>query len=188
MTMTEWPTTPWTPPAQQPWPVAGNMSAPAKPVLNPAFAKYDAMTQDQILMEWQRMKDAIEAAKETEMEMRKYIVTRAFPKPEEGMNTVDLGNGYQLKAAIKYNYNLADNETVEAGLDKIAALGNQGAFIAERLVSWKPSFLLKEYRQLCEDKEKGSKFAEETLAVINTFLTVTEAAPTVEIKAPKAKK
>jgi hypothetical protein len=146
------------------------------------------MNEDQLLLLWEQKKRAIETAKEEELELRKYIVKREFPKPNEGMNTKELGQGYQLKAAIKYNYNLADNDTVEACLEKISAMGNAGSAIADRLVSWKPNFLLTEYRQLCEDKEKGSKFADECLKVIGEMLTITEAAPTLEIKEPKARK
>ena len=152
--------------------------------LNP----WDSMNEDALLLEWKAKKDAIEKAKSEEMDLRKYIVGREFPKKNEGMNTKELGNGYQLKAAIKYNYNLADNDTVEATLDKISKLGNAGSAIADRLVSWKPSFLLQEYRTLQEDKEKGSQFANEALSIINEMLTITEGAPTLEIIAPKAKK
>jgi len=123
-----------------------------------------------------------------EMDLRKYIVGRSFPKKIEGTNTKELGNGYQLKASIKYNYNLADNDTVEEKLNKISSLGNMGPFIADRLVSWKPSFLLTEYRQLCEDEAKGDKFAKSVLNIVNEMLTITEAAPSLEIKEPKGKK
>lgn len=149
---------------------------------------WDAMNEDQLLLLWEQKKRAIETAKEEEMELRKYIVKREFPKANEGMNTKELGGGYQLKAGVKYNYNLADNDTVEACLEKISGLGNAGSAIADRLVSWKPNFLLTEYRQLVEDKEKGSKFADDCLNVISQMLTITEAAPTLEIKEPKVKK
>lgn len=148
----------------------------------------DAMNEDQLLMLWQSRKEAIEQAKEAEMELRKYIVSRAFPDKREGMNNKDLGNGYQLKAGIKYNYNLADNDTVEACLERIASIGNTGGFIADRLVSWKPNFLLTEYRQLQEAAEKGEKPAIEILKIIPEMLTITEAAPSLEIKEPKGKK
>ena len=154
------------------------------PSLNP----WDNMNEDALLLEWQASKDAIERAKVYEMDLRKYIVKREFPKPTEGMNNKDLGNGYVLKAAIKYNYNLADNDTVEATLEKLSKLGNAGSAISDRLVSWKPNFLLTEYRQLQEDKEKGSQFANQALDIINSMLTITEGAPTLEIKEPKAKK
>lgn len=149
---------------------------------------YDGWTNDQCLMHWQSLKDALSAAKDAELEFRKYVVSREFPQPKEGMNTKDLGGGFQLKAGIKYNYKLPDNEAVEAGLKKIENLGNDGPFIADRLVSWTPNFLLTEYRQLQEDASKGSKFATDALAVIHEFLVITEAAPTVDIVEPKAKK
>lgn len=152
--------------------------------LNP----WDNMNEDALLLEWQAKKDAIEKAKSEEMDLRKYIVGREFPKKNEGTNRKELGGGYDLKAVVKYNYNLADNDTVEATLDKISKLGNAGSAIADRLVSWKPNFLLGEYRQLQEDKEKGSQFANEALSIINEMLTITEGAPTLEIIAPKAKK
>lgn len=149
---------------------------------------WDGLTEDQLLLAWDDIKKTITTATAQEMELRKYIVNRAFPKKEEGMNTKPLGNGYELKASVKFNYNLADNDTVENCLARVAALGNQGPFIADRLVSWKPSFLLTEYRQLVEDKEKGDKFAENVLKEITPMLTITDGAPTLEIKAPKAKK
>ena len=159
------------------WPVSG---WPGNPL--------DAMSEDQLLMLWDSKKKAIEIDKEEEMDLRKYIVGRAFPKKQEGTNTKELGQGYQLKATIKYNYNLADNDTVEEKLNKISSLGNMGPFIADRLVSWKPSFLLTEYRQLCEDEAKGDKFAKSVLNIVNEMLTISEAAPSLEIKEPKVKK
>jgi hypothetical protein len=168
----------WPKPSEaNPWPLSAHS-------LNP----WDNMNEDQLLLEWQKKKDAIEVAKAEEMDLRKYIVKREFPKAQEGTNTKELGQGYQLKAGIKYNYNLADNDTVEDCLNKISKLGNEGTFIAERLVSWKPSFLLTEYRALQESKEKGEKFAGEVLNIVNQMLTITEGAPTLEIKAPKSKK
>lgn len=160
-----------------------NPTVTATPV-NP----FDRMSQDELLMLWDSKKKAIEIAKEEEMDLRKYIVGRAFPKKEEGTNKIDLGQGYQLKSVIKYNYKCDDNDKVENGLNKLAALGNEGSFIAERLVTWTPAFKLTEYRQLQEDKEKGSKFADEALKIITTFITITDAAPTLEIVEPKKKK
>jgi hypothetical protein len=163
---------------------AGAQNAWPQPSLNP----WDGMNEDALLLLWQQKKDAIETAKAEEMDLRKYIVKREFPQKTEGMNTKELGNGYQLKAGVKYNYKLADNDTVESTLEKLSNLGNAGSAISDRLVSWHPNFLLSEYRQLIEDKEKGSKFADDALRVINEMLTITEGAPTLEIKAPKAKK
>lgn len=156
---------------------------------NPTPASpFDALSNDELLMRWQDCKNAIEVAKTAEMEIRKYIVTREFPQPEEGTNTKELGEGFKLKAVIKYNYRLPDNDKVEEGLKKLEALGNQGPFIADRLVGWTPSFKLTEFRVLEEDAAKGDKFANDALAIVYTFLEVSEAAPTLEIKEPKVKK
>jgi len=161
------------------------MNAPVNPFPS---TPWDNLTRDQVLMEWQRCKDAIEVAKAAEMEIRKFIVRSAFPEAKEGTNTQELGNGYKLKAVVKYNYNLLDNDIVEKGLSKISELGNSGSFIADRLVSWHPKFLLSEYRQLQEDKDKGDKTAADIINIINTFLEIKEASPTLEIKEPTKKK
>lgn len=147
----------------------------------------DAMSQDELLVMHEAMKLKLTALKEEELELRKYIVNRAFPAKTEGMNNLDLGNGYTLKAAIKFNYNLADNDTVEKTLDKISKVGNSGAFIVDRLVSWTPSFLLTEYRNLVAAAEHSNE-AQEILALVGEMLTITNAAPTLEVKAPKEKK
>src|ERR1019366_1298508 len=146
----------------------------------------DALSQDDLIVKHIALKRAVEDAKEAEMELRKYIVNRAFPEKHEGVNTLDLGSGYQLKAKVAFNYNLADNDTVEKTLDAIAKVGNQGAFIADRLVSWKPSFLLTEYRALT-DAAPHSAEAQEILALVGVMLTITDAAPTLDVKEPKAK-
>lgn len=143
--------------------------------------------RDGLLMLWQKAKEDIEKAKNFEMEIRKLAVKATFDKPKEGMNTVELGNGYIAKASIKYNYNLADNDTVEACLDEISKVGNEGSFIADRLVGWTPAFKLTEYRLIQEGVEKGDQSCIKIMASINKMLTITEAAPTLEIKAPKTK-
>lgn len=159
-----------------------------KPVNPIPSSPYDAMSNDDLLLEWNKRNKAITTAQTEEMELRKYIAKREFPNANEGMNTKELGNGYQLKAGIKYNYNLADNDKVEECLNHIAALGNEGPFIADRLVGWTPSFKLTEYRLLCEAKEKGDQRASDILKVVEKMLTITEAAPTLEIREPKGKK
>jgi hypothetical protein len=147
------------------------------------------LSRDDLLMLWEKTKQALADAKEKEMELRKYIVARAFPNPNEGMNTEELGNGYQLKAGVKFNYKLVgDNKQIQNALSRIGTVGNQGAFIAERLVSWTPNFLLTEYRVLQEEAENDSPYAKEILKIIGEVLEVTDAAPSLEIKAPKAKK
>ncbi len=146
----------------------------------------DKLSQDELLVLWDQRKKVLAQAKEQEMDLRKYIVSRAFPQAEEGTNTIELGAGYELKAVVKYNYSLKDNDIVEKTLDKIAKIGNIGSFIAERLVSWKPSFLITEYRNLQAAAESSNE-AQEILAAIGEMLVVDDAAPTLTIKEPKKK-
>lgn len=149
---------------------------------------WDSMNEDALLMLWSDKKAAIEKAKAEEMDLRKYIVSREFPKAPEGTTRKDLGNGYQLKAVIKYNYTLAANDIVEECLDHIAALGNEGPFIADRLVSWKASFLKTEYNDLLERKEKGDERAIKILNIVDKMLTIKDAAPDLDIIEPKKAK
>src|ERR1700733_10667740 len=69
-----------------------------QPPVNP----WDALNQDQLLMLWDGKKKALFDVKKAEMELRKYIVSRAFPSATEGTNTLELGNGYSLKAGVKF--------------------------------------------------------------------------------------
>lgn len=158
---------------------------------NPApfpTTKWDTLTNDEKLMAWNKLKLDIEDLKAEEMDLRKLIVRSAFPEAVEGTNTIELGNGYKLKGVVKYNYKLPDNDAVEAGLKKLESLGNQGPFIADRIVGWTASFKLTEYRLLEEDAEKGDKFSIDALAIIHSFLEISEAAPTLTITEPKVKK
>lgn len=145
----------------------------------------DAMSQDDILIAWQYVQSKLASAKKDEIEWRNYVAKRAFPEPKEGTNILALGNGYILKAVVNYHYNLLDNDVVESTLNKIAKIGNQGAFVADRLVSWTPNFLKTEYTKLKEDAEAGSLEAKEMLKLVNEMLVITDAAPKVEIKEPR---
>ncbi len=140
------------------------------------------LSNDQVLQAWDNAKKLLENAKESEIEWRKYAFTRSFPEAKEGTNTVELGNGYALKGVKKLNYKLLDNQIVEKCLDRIAKIGNQGAFIAERLVNWTPSLAVSEWREI----EKQD--TDETKAIyklVLEMLVIDEGAPTLAIKEPK---
>lgn len=138
----------------------------------------NAMSRDQLLVLWNNLKETLETVKKNEMELRKYIVAREFPKAEEGTNSVQIGNGYELKCTLKFSYNLDNkDDKVNLALDEIAKTGNEGTFIAERLVSWKPNLSVKEYRELEPQYKK----------IIDKVLTIKDAAPTLTICEPKGK-
>lgn len=145
----------------------------------------EPLTRDQLLAAWDDAKKALALAKTTEMDLRKRAVAAAFPEVKEGVNTLELENDWSLKAKIKYNYKIVKPATeVWAALERIKKLGNYGAIIADKLVSWQASFLVTEYRPLVEDKD-SSEEAKAILREISGFLEITEAAPELELKGPK---
>lgn len=148
----------------------------------------DKLDRDQVLMKWKEAKDWLQQAKDYEMDMRKYVVSRSFPEAKEGVNTLELGEGYKLKASVKFNYNLKDVETVKNVLYRISEIGNQGSFIANKLVKWEPTFLLTHFRELEEQAKNGLTEAQVMLKLCHEMLIINDAAPTVNIVEPKAKK
>lgn len=148
------------------------------------------VSQDGLLMLWDRSKKQLDYWKEKEIELRKIVAQVLVPAKTEGTVNVELGNDYKAKVNHKYNYKLKeDNDTVWATLDKISKIGNEGKFIADRLVSWHPSFLKTEYTTLQEEADKGSEQAKVILTIVNNeLLTITEAAPELKIIEPKVKK
>ena len=134
------------------------------------------MSRDELLLRWAELKTELEKAKTLEMELRKYIVKREFSSVKEGVNNIELGNGYKLKATLKYNY-VIDNNKIDSALDELAKINNEGSFIAERIVKWKADLVLKEYRELEPQYKK----------IIDEVLTIKDAAPTLEIVEPKVK-
>lgn len=147
---------------------------------------WDALSQDEVLALWEGLKTQLSEVKTKEMELRKYVVKRAFPAPTEGTNKVKLGGGYELKAGIKFDYKLiGTNEQIEECLDRIALIGNEGAFIGSRLVTWSADFHKTEYTSLLEASKAGSKFATEIVTEINKVLQIDDAAPTLAIVEPR---
>lgn len=148
------------------------------------------LNNDGMLMLWKRSKEILDHFKEEEMQYRKICAAFLVPAKTEGTTNVELGAGYKAKVVNKYNYKLPpDNDKVWLTLDKISAIGNEGKFIADRLVSWHPTFLKTEYVTLQEEAEKGSEAAKSILKIVNDeLITIELAAPTLEIKEPKEKK
>lgn len=155
------------------------------PTIKQAVITMDLNERDKLIIAWQEADKALAAAKEREMELRTTTFEYLFPNAEVGTNTYELGKGYEVKGVRKLNYNLANGQgETEAALDAIAKLGNEGQFIAERLVGWTPKLSLTEYKKLEPDANPTHKRIKE---IIDGVLTITDGAPTLEVKEPKAK-
>lgn len=142
------------------------------------------LERDNEILAWQEASKVLEAAKTREMELRKAVMARNFPNANVGTNNLELGMGYKLKAVRKLNYNLANGEgETDKACDEIAKLGNEGQFLAERLVGWTPKLSLTEYNKLEASNPTHAKIK----AIIDAVLTVTDGAPTLEVVPPKGK-
>lgn len=147
-------------------------------------APFDEKTRDLLLSRWNAAKVTLEAAKNSEMEVRKLVAAYVFPTPKEGVNNHELGGGYVLKMGHKLNYRFgAPLEAIEAVEDKCIAIGNEGRFLVERIIVWKADFSKSEYNKL--DTSLAAHKAVKDL--VDTILEITPGSPTLEIKEPKAK-
>lgn len=150
-----------------------------KPVETPEQAR------DRVLIAWQEAAKVLEAAKADEMAKRK----EAFPvvfgtDAKEGTNRVALGNGYSVKGIRKINYKLdADLTKVNAAYDAVLGLGNEGPFLAERILKRVYDFGAGEYKKLdpANPTHAAAKLA------IDAVMTTSDGVPSLEIEAPKVK-
>jgi hypothetical protein len=137
------------------------------------------LTPDEILVNWQMARDDLKRAINTEMYYRTLAIGTFFQNVDkttaEGTHNYDLGNEYKLKCTFKLNYKLDGRDKVDAMLDKLTDTGEDGKFIADRIIKWAPSLSLSEYRVLSPEQKK----------VVDSVITVQPATPSLEIVEPK---
>lgn len=147
-------------------------------------APYNEAARDLLLKAWEASKVTLELAKNSEMDLRKASFAYCFPTPKEGTQRVDLGGGYALKAVHKVNISItASNEAVDEAEDKARAIGNEGQFLFERLITWTPNFSKSEYKKL----ELDNPTHVQVKKLVDGLIEEKPGAPTLEIEAPKAK-
>lgn len=131
------------------------------------------MDRDGALRAWQQAKANLDAALATERELRFAAFGLAFPQPQEGTNTIELGGGWQCKGQMKYNYVLTkDLARLQAVIGQMAQMGEgEGKFIASRIIKWEPDLVLSEYRKLPEPYKR----------TIHEVLTIKPGMPSIEI-------
>lgn len=145
--------------------------------------------RDKLLNEWLDAQKALTKAKDEEMKLRKQIVADIIQaKPgEKGTRNFELNAGYKLKAVLKLNYKL-NNDEVDATLDRIEKLGDEGKFIVDRIVKFKPELSVTEYNSLNDRAANGDVMAKAFIKELNKILTIEDASPSLELVEPKAKK
>lgn len=146
--------------------------------------EYATLTPAQKLAYWEALKPAMKAITDEEARVRRDIVAGLFPNAQSGTNTFPLADGREVKAVIGTNYTLAGNEAVDAVCDQIERIGNQGAFLAERLITWTPKLAVGEYKELDTNSEDQKLIK----SLLDTIITTKPAMPTLEIVTPSKKK
>ena len=134
--------------------------------------------RDTLIQNWLDAKSASTAAVELERNLRQAVMLAFYPEqqPEKGTFNQELGNGYKLKFGFKQNLNL-NAALVNDVLSEIERAGEEGKFIAERLVKFKPELSLTEYNNLSDNYRR----------IIDRIVTTKPAAATIEFVEPKAK-
>lgn len=140
----------------------------------------------QLVAQHDATKGVLERAKNSEMEARLLVSNYAFPLAgrKEGVNNLELGDGRTVKLGHKVNYKLSsDVEKIEKAEDEIDAIGNEGSFLRERIITWKAEFSKSEYNKLDTNNPTHAKVK----AAIDKVLEVSNGTPSLEVKEPKAK-
>lgn len=138
---------------------------------------------------WEKAKKQLDAAKEAELELRKlYVAMATNPQKEKGTEDVPLQNGWKAKVVKKVNTSFrkgddgkTDWDAVHDTQDQIEKLGNEGAFIADRILKWEAKFSLTEYNNL--DASNPTHAAIKRL--IDGIIVSTPGAPTLTLVEPK---
>ena len=127
-----------------------------------------------LLAEWEKAKAAVPAAAlviSREQDLRKKVIATVFPAPSEGVNKLDLANGWALKATCPVTRTV-DDAAFDLLRPKLAELG----VIADTLVKTKLSLETKAYRNL----------SDATRALVDEALTIKPGSYTLELVPPKS--
>lgn len=142
---------------------------------------------NRLMVEWRDTAKNLKIMKERESAMRAEIVRRQFPNPKDGTQRVPLGNGYSLKAVYSPNYKIdKDQEKVDAAEAIMHSAGNEGSFIAARLIKYKPEMSVSEYKSLIKSADDGNGTARAILTALQSILTIEKGSTELTIEEPKA--
>lgn len=142
-----------------------NLGIIAETTLEIAMSNSDI---NKLLQQWSDLNTQLKAVKDAELGLRKQLFAYFFPNPEEGTNTVDLGNGWKLKAGYKLNRSVD-----KAALMSVLKEMPEGS--EDTLIDYKPSLKLSAYRKLDKD----------ICLVFDEALITKPGTPTLDIVPPK---
>lgn len=128
------------------------------------------MTYLEKIGQWYDLQNKLAALKDQEMALRQEIFAAQFPTPAEGVNSLDLPEGWTLKGTYKINRTID-----EAALPAVLEALRKKKLATEALVAYKPSLVIKGYRALSDDHRR----------ILEQALVIKPGAPSLELIAPK---
>lgn len=126
---------------------------------------------DSKIKAWLKTEEIAKEAVETERQLRIELFASLFSSPKEGVNKKFIGH-YEITGTYKMNYHLGPAPLIDAALDAIEKIGEDGRFVADRLVKWEGRLMVSEYRRL-NLRHK---------AEIDRVLVITPAMPALKIE------
>lgn len=124
------------------------------------------------MMDWYDWKDKLAKAKAAEGLLRQRIFKGKFIDPREGVNSLDLDDGYVLKGTHVINRSVED-ASFKALTEEFAEHG----IPTDRIVKYEPSLVTGEYRKLTVEQR----------TLFDTCLIIKDGMPSLEIVQPKRK-
>lgn len=131
------------------------------------------LTAEQLTLidNWSTSKIEADRYKQLESSLRDQVVLTIFSSTkEEGSESIEIVNGWLLKATKKLDYKLSNDQEQITAL--VALLDKD---VATKLIKWKPDLSIGTYKNL--DKE--------TQILLNGCLTIKPAKPSLELIPPK---
>lgn len=122
------------------------------------------------LEEWYKTKEKLGKLKVQEEILRRKIFGGWFPNAVEGVNKLDLPDGYVLKATRIINRSV-DDAAFRASQEELAKAG----IPTDQIVAYKPELKVGVYRKLTDEQ----------IHLMDTVLIVKDGMPQMEIVKPK---
>lgn len=139
----------------------------------PEMSKAYEELRDEAIQTWLEAKGAADAVKPliaAELEARKALFDLVYTAPKEGVNKLDLGEGYTLKGSYKLERKIDD-----AALASVMEELRQDGVNPDFLVEWKPSLKIAAYRELTAEQAQ----------TMDKALIIKPSTPTLELVAPR---
>jgi hypothetical protein len=112
---------------------------------------------------WFKMAEQLKKLRDSEMVLRKRIFSGFFPEPKEGINRVEISNGFNLEVSYPI-----ERKVDEVALDALTPDDWEKVGLSKDvLIKYKPSLVVSAYRQLTDEQR----------AIFDQILTIKDGSP-----------